>query len=97
MMADISNYVRNDLFPSLKFIMSDKQLQYSPDTSSLCTLICVAMGLHDPTAAVTWWERYKNMIAYVLNSKRADVTGALKRSFMRTYTPVAERIPTNLI
>ena len=89
MMTDISNYVRNDLFSSLKFIMSDKQLQYSPDTNSLCTLICVAMGLHDPTAAVTWWERYKNMIAYVLNAKRADVTGALKRAFMRTYTPVA--------
>jgi hypothetical protein len=44
-----------------------------------------AMGLKEATAPVMWWEHYKNVIAYVLNAKRADVTGAVKRAFMRTY------------
>jgi hypothetical protein len=37
----------------------------------------------DEKAAVSWWERYKDMIADVLNAKRADVTGAIKRAFLR--------------
>jgi hypothetical protein len=41
------------------------------------------MGMLDPNTAVTWWETYKGMIADVLNAKRADVTGALKKVFVR--------------
>jgi hypothetical protein len=41
------------------------------------------MGLVDEKASVSWWERYKDMIADVLNAKRADATGALKRAFLR--------------
>lgn len=80
---DISTYVRYELFPKLKFIMNSKQLNYSSEQTSICGLICTAMGLVDAKAAVSWWERYKDMIADVLNAKRADVTGALKRAFLR--------------
>lgn len=80
---DISAYVRYELFPKLKFIMNSKQLNYSSETTSICGLICTAMGLVEEKAAVSWWERYKDMIADVLNAKRADVTGALKRAFLR--------------
>jgi hypothetical protein len=80
---DISTYVRYTLFPDLKFIMSDNQLHYSTDPSTLSRIICKAMGMVEPTVAVTWWEAYKDMIADVLNAKRADVTGALKKVFMR--------------
>lgn len=80
---DIGAYVRYELFPKLKFIMNSKQLNYSSDKTSICGLICKAMGLLEEKAAVSWWERYKDMIADVLNAKRADVTGALKRAFLR--------------
>jgi hypothetical protein len=80
---DISTYVRYELFPKLKFIMNSKQLNYSSEEKSICGLICTAMGLVDEKAAVSWWERYKDMIADVLNAKRADVTGAIKRAFLR--------------
>ena len=82
---DIGSYVRYELFPKLKFIMNSKQLNYSSDKSSICGLICHAMGLVDEKASVSWWERYKDMIADVLNAKRADATGALKRVFLRKY------------
>jgi hypothetical protein len=80
---DNSTYVRYTLFPDLKFIMSDNQLHFSTDPSTLSRIICKAMGMVEPTVAVTWWEAYKDMIADVLNAKRADVTGALKKVFMR--------------
>lgn len=80
---DIGSYVRYELFPKLKFIMNSKQLNYSSEKSSICGLICHAMGLVDEKTSVSWWERYKDMIADVLNAKRADVTGALKRVFLR--------------
>jgi hypothetical protein len=40
MMTDITNYVWNTLFPGLKFIMADAQMEYSNDKHSLCYLIC---------------------------------------------------------
>jgi hypothetical protein len=83
---DISAYVRYELFPKLKFIMSKKQLYYTAERPSICGLICDDMGLMDQTTAVAWWERYKDMIADVLNAKRADVTGAVKRAFLRKST-----------
>lgn len=80
---DISTYVRYTLFPDLKFVMSDNQLNFSTDPSTLCMIICKAVGMVDKNTAVTWWEAYKDMIADVLNAKRADVTGALKKVFLR--------------
>jgi hypothetical protein len=71
---DISTYVQYKLFPDLKFIMSDNQLNFSTEPSTFSRIICTAMG--------TWWEAYKDMIADVLNGKRADVTGALKKVFL---------------
>lgn len=80
---DISSYVRYDLFPNLKFIMAKTQMEYSTDPTTLCAIICSAMGMKEPTTAVTWWEHWKNMIVDVLNAKRADVTGAIKKVFVR--------------
>jgi hypothetical protein len=78
---DIIGFVRNDLFPKLKFIMGKQQLEYSPFENSICGKICAALGMKNAAAAVTCWERHKNMIADVLNAKKADVTGAIKKEF----------------
>jgi hypothetical protein len=32
--------------------------------------------------AAEWWETYKLLILKTLNSKRADVTAAIKRTFL---------------
>jgi hypothetical protein len=85
MKKDLMEYVRYELFPKLKFFMGKTQLTYSPEPKSICGLICTKMGLIQPKAAVSWWERYKDMIADVLNAKRADVTGAIKREFMSKF------------
>jgi hypothetical protein len=82
---DISSYVCYDLFPNLKFIMAKTQLEYSNDPTTLCAIICSAMGMLDPSTAVSWWEHWKNMIADVLNAKQADVTGAIKKMFACKY------------
>jgi hypothetical protein len=71
-----------NLFPKSKFIMNNKQLNYSSEKDSICFKICRSMGLVEDMADVSWWERYKDMIADVLNPKRADVSGGLKHAFI---------------
>jgi hypothetical protein len=82
---DISSYVRYNLFPNLKFIMAKTKMEYSNDSTTLCAIICTAMGMLDPSTAVSWWEYWKDMIADVLNAKWAYVTGAIKKVFVRKY------------
>jgi hypothetical protein len=90
---DLSQYVRYDLFSKLKFIMSDKQLNYSRMNGSFCMLICNAMGLGgDDEVSISWWETYKETILVVLNNKRADVTAAIKRAFLRKYKSITIRL-----
>jgi hypothetical protein len=81
LVKDLNAYVRNSLFPKLKFIMGKQQMSYSPEGNTICGKICNGVGMTDPKLAVSWWEHYKDMIADILNSKRADVTGAIKRAF----------------
>jgi hypothetical protein len=66
---DISRYVRTEWFLKLKFIMHKTQLVFSSDPVTLCALICKDFGMVDPTTAAAWWERYKGMMADVLNAK----------------------------
>jgi hypothetical protein len=83
---DISRYVRTELFPKLKFVMHKTWLVFSTDPVTLCALICKDFGMVKPTTAAAWCERYKGMMADVLNAKQADVTGALKKAFLCKYT-----------
>jgi hypothetical protein len=41
--------------------------------------------MKNAATAVTCWKRHKNMIADVLNAKRADVTGAINKECLRKY------------
>jgi hypothetical protein len=50
------------------------------------------MGLTDGRAAA-WWELYKNKLVANLNSKRADVTSAIKRTFMSKLRTKLELLP----
>ena len=79
--CDLVVYVRAELFPKLKFIMDPRQLVYSTAKTSICLQICKDMGLKDSRAA-QWWELYKNKINSTLNQKRADVTSAIRRTFL---------------
>lgn len=83
---DINDYVRYKLFPELKFIMNKTQLNYSEEKQSLCSMICTNMGMAERASATEWWEKYKGMIADILNAKRADVTGAIKQEFISKWS-----------
>ena len=82
---DIQQYVRYELFPKLKFITSDKQMNNSKAQDSICGFISAAFGMHkavNDEVAISWWENHKKKILFVLNQKRADVTMGVKRAFM---------------
>jgi hypothetical protein len=82
--VDLVAYVRNELFPKLKFFMDPRQLMFSTATNSICYQICNDMGLKKERSA-SWWELYKHKIVQTLNCKRADVTASIKRSFMSKW------------
>ena len=83
--ADVNGYVRKTLFPKLKFIMSERQMNFSKEKGSFCMLICTGMGLcvEDEDVMVSWWEAHKMTVGYILNQKRADVSSAVKLCFQR--------------
>ena len=81
MSLDLDRYVRNDLFPTLKFFMDKKQLNYTTDETSICWQICTEMELKKDRAEV-WWNNFKGRIVKILNAKRNDVISAIKRNFM---------------
>lgn len=84
---DLRQYVRYQLFSKLKFIMNEKQMNYSRDKGSFCMMICSALGFGgDDDVAVGWWEEYKDKVLVALNNKRADVTAAMKRTFLSKLT-----------
>jgi hypothetical protein len=78
---DLIAYVRTDLFPKLKFIMDQRQMVFSYDKKTICQQIMADMGVKECLKS-GWWECYKNKILKTLNSKRADVTSAIKRRFV---------------
>ena len=81
---DLNQYVRYDLFPKLKFIMSKNQMHFIKAEGSFCSTICSAMGLvGDDDVTVSWWEAHKDTILAILKSKCADVTAGIKRAFVR--------------
>jgi hypothetical protein len=84
LLKDLVMYVRNDLFPKLKFIMHSKQLTFSVSPDTICYQICADLGLTEMRASA-WWELHKHKLLKTLNSKRADVTSAIKRAFMSKF------------
>ena len=62
---DLVMYVRNDLFPKLKFFMHKSQLLYSAVDDTICYQICADLGLSE-TRACSWWEKNKQKIAKTL-------------------------------
>ena len=85
--ADVNGYVRKTLFPKLKFIMSERQMNYSKEKGSFCMTICTGMGLsvENEEVMVSWWEAHKTTVSYILNQKRADVASAVKVCFQSKW------------
>jgi len=68
LLSDVTMYVRTELFPKLKFIMSPHQLQYSSEETSICYQICCGIGVVDNQRS-RGWEAYKSKILETLNTK----------------------------
>jgi hypothetical protein len=95
LVKDLVMFVRNDLFPKLKFFMHSRQLMFSTATDTICYQICSDLGLTEMRASA-WWELHKNKMVKTLNSKRADVTSAIKRIFVSKSGVVDSIVRYNL-
>jgi hypothetical protein len=79
--GDLTTYVRNTLFPKVKFLMDPKQLMFTNETDTICYHIWNELGINKDCAQL-WWENNKNKISGTINAKRADISASIKEKFM---------------
>lgn len=76
----LSTYVKQKMFPHLKFIQGKSMIAYSNDTKSVCGQILARLNV-PASMGPKFWERYSRKVECYLNSKRNDTATALKNAF----------------
>jgi hypothetical protein len=76
----LENYVKDNLFHTLKFVSSPAVVQYSIGRKSLCQVVCKHMNVVQSEQQV-FWGQYSKVIEKKLNQKRSDVSNIMKKEF----------------
>ena len=77
-------YVRVDLFPKRKFILTEAELDYSHDPESIarqCLRFCNMEGPNERG----WWDRWKKTVKDGLTTKRNHCQNYCKDEFMGKF------------
>ena len=77
----VKSYVKYDLFPKKKFIISAAELDYSHDPNSIarqCIRYCNMEGGGDDK----WWGKWRRQVNKELNERRNHCQNYLKNEFM---------------
>ena len=80
----LSTYVKQKMFPHLKFMQGRSMIEFSKDQRSVCGQILARLNV-PAGMAKKFWERYSRKVECYLNSKRNDSATALKNAFFSKY------------
>ena len=80
----LSTYVKQKMFPHLKFMQGKSMIEFSKDQRSVCGQILARLNV-PASMAKKFWERYSRKVECYLNSKRNDSATALKNAFFSKY------------
>ena len=80
----IDQYVKNDMFHQLKFILRPEMMIFSWEAKSICQIICTKFNV-PKNGSINFWSTYSKHIIQKLNKKRFDVSIAMKKSFKGKY------------
>jgi hypothetical protein len=81
----LSTYVKQKMFPHLKFIQGKSMTGYSVDQRSVCGQILSRLNV-PRVWGEKFWEHYGRKVECYLNSKRNDTATALKNAFFSKYS-----------
>jgi hypothetical protein len=79
----IKKFVKDNLFPHVKFFVSEHELAWSVAPKSISSF--VVKGLHisnDLDVCREWWNNNCGLIVKELNRKRSDVVSGMRRIFL---------------
>jgi hypothetical protein len=79
----IKKFVRESLFPHLKFFVNEDELMWSIEKQSIAQF--VVQGLHIPgneEVRRKWWHNHSSIVLRELNRRRSDVVSMMKKMFM---------------
>lgn len=79
----LERHVRKDLFPKVKMITNKKMLVFGGKIQQNVYTACVNEKQRPTTPAAVWWEDNKNQVRRTLNTRRNNVTEAIKKTFMK--------------
>ena len=74
-------YVREDLFPKRKFVISDADLDYSQLPSSIARQCLQYCNMEGPSEH-QWWDTWKRLVKDELNHRRNHCQNYCKDAFM---------------
>ena len=82
----IKKFVRESLFPHLKFFVNEDELMWSIEKQSIAQF--VVQGLHIPgneEVRRKWWHNHSSIVLRELNRRRSDVVSMMKKMFMSKF------------
>jgi len=77
----LDDYVKNVIFHKVVFILSPELVSYSIAPWSLCQIVCDYLNIPS-TEQARFWTFYSKFIVRNVNWKRADVSNAMKKSYL---------------
>ena len=78
----IKRFVKDTLFPHIKFLTHKSELYWNTKPQSIAQFVVRGLNVegHEETKR-TWWENHNHIVLRELNRKRSDVVAALKKAF----------------
>jgi len=79
----IKKFVKETLFPHIKFFVNDEELIWNPTVNSPCQFVVTGLNVsNDPEECRHWWHKHHCLILKEVNRKRSDVVAGIKKIFL---------------
>jgi hypothetical protein len=79
----IKKFVKETLFPHIKFFVNEEELIWNPTVNSPCQFVVTGLNVsNDPEECRHWWHKHHSLILKEVNRKRSDVVAGIKKIFL---------------
>lgn len=84
---EMEKFIRDHIFPKMKFITNDNTLAYSSSKNSVCQKILSGVNC-DIDNEQAFWNNYKGSIFNMMKICRSNTTASMKTGFGGTLTEI---------
>jgi hypothetical protein len=88
----IKKFVKETLFPHMKFFVNEDELIWNPSMNSPCQFVVQGLKVsNDSEECRHWWHKHHSLVVKELNRKRSDVVAGMKKVFFGTKIVCVQR------